>query len=98
MKITLEIKYNIQPNYPNGTHTYPHSFIPAEGIFCPKCISAQVWVEAGPGDYYDGPAYYCLWCRRRFHVDVDNYVHPPGDTSPDGQILDQISAQINGRS
>lgn len=96
--ITIKVKYGIQPGRPNGTHSYSHSFIPALDIFCPQCGQSQVWVEDGPGDYYAGPTHYCLACRRSFHMDVSSYVYLPGDTSSYGQILDQISAHINGRS
>lgn len=94
--ITIDVKYNIKPGYPNGTHSSSVDFAPTD-LYCPKCGQHQVWVDTGPGDYYSGPTHYCLACRRIFYVDTTDYVCPRDSTDPDSQIINAISAHINGR-
>lgn len=54
-------------------------------LFCPNCGKQNVWVESGEGDYYQGPAHYCISCEWYFTM--------PGIGTP-GEAGLQIVAQI----
>ena len=34
--------------------------------FCPYCGKITIWVETGPGDYYEGPSHHCSDCFAEF--------------------------------
>lgn len=36
--------------------------------YCLKCGEKEVWVEAGDGDFYEGPDYVCTSCHTMFHA------------------------------
>jgi len=37
-------------------------------LFCPNCGKQEVYIEAGEGDYYQGPGHYCKSCNAEFTI------------------------------
>ena len=54
----------VQVKYEAG-HSYRESWS-ATDLHCPRCGAKAVWVEGGPGDYYEGPQHLCVACRTSF--------------------------------
>jgi len=60
-----------------------------EDLYCPNCGKKSVWVEQGPGDYYEGQTHVCVECNSTFsmprlHVDHSDENHK--------QVIEQIIA------
>ena len=41
-------------------------------LYCPLCGKQDVWVETGPGDYYEGPQHACADCGASFTIPTCN--------------------------
>jgi len=59
--VKVSIRYNIHPGNPAGTHSYDQEYIETAD-HCPKCHT-KLWSDAGEGDYYVGPEFYCPHTR-----------------------------------
>ena len=77
-RVKIDVKYS-------SGHVYAYEYIETE-FFCPICGEKAVWVEVGPGDFYEGPDYICHKCGGGFAL-------PHGKT--DFETDDQIIVAIN---
>jgi hypothetical protein len=70
------------------THRRTYKFEP-DDCHCPHCGEKQVWVDTGPGDYYEGESYFCLGCERHFTLPRCEII--PDDPKDDyRQIVDAL--------
>lgn len=60
--MTPNVKMTIR--YKAG-HSYDEEWQRVE-TFCPNCGKQEVWMETGPGDYYEGAGFLCVACEWGF--------------------------------
>lgn len=90
--IKVSIRYNIALVNPAGTHSCDHEYVETED-FCPKCYT-QLWSEAGAGDYYVGPKFYCPSCCWTGYV-IFSYIADPAGHDADDQTIRAIRNEIS---
>ena len=64
-------------------------------LHCPRCGAASVWVETGPGDYYQGPKHICIACGGAFYVHLSD--ESSGETVT-AQAVEQIKDAVRERT
>ena len=52
----------------HGQTHYFNDYEKNEEIHCPNCGNQSVYVEQGPGDYYEGPKHICIDCSTIFSL------------------------------
>jgi len=89
--VKVSIRYNIHPGNPAGTHSYDQEYIETAD-HCPKCHT-KLWSDAGEGDYYVGPEFYCPACYWTGYV-IFSYTADPAGSDPDDQTIRAIRHEL----
>lgn len=87
MSVTLTVRYELG-------HSYDETW-EASDLACPSCAERTVWVDAGAGDYYEGPAHLCINCSSTFTM--PRLEHDPEDSQTKQRLEAILAHQHDGK-